>query len=59
MYIGSTLLGVEPIDEKPEGFTEVDIPLFYGRITLGKELTKIDGMSGGPIFAFHQNEKGE
>lgn len=57
--IGSTLHRVEPVDEKPEGFTQVDAPLFYGRITLREGMTSIQGMSGGPIFAFHLNEKGE
>lgn len=57
--IFSTLHTVEPVDEKPEGFTHVDAPLFYGRIALDEEMTSIKGMSGGPIFAFHHNEKGE
>jgi hypothetical protein len=59
LNIISTLHGIEPINEKPDGYPEIDIPQFFGRITLGDELTTIEGMSGGPIFAFHQNEKGE
>lgn len=57
--IAPTLLTVEPIDHKPEGFTEVDAPLFYGRIILGEGMHSIKGMSGGPVFAFRKNEKGE
>lgn len=57
--IGSTLHKVEPLDERPEGFTQVDTPLFYGRIRLREGMTSIQGMSGGPVFAFHLNEKGE
>jgi hypothetical protein len=57
--IAATLHPIEPIAERPEGFTEVDAPLFYGRIILGNEITSIKGMSGGPIFAFKKNENGE
>ena len=57
--IAPTLLTVEPISEKPKGFAEVDAPLFYGRIVLGERLRSIEGMSGGPLFAFHKNESGE
>ena len=54
-----TLLKVETMSEKPDGFTEVSVPLFYGRIALGEGVQSIEGMSGGPVFGFHQNEKGE
>jgi hypothetical protein len=54
-----TLHPVERIDRRPEGFTKVDAPLFYGRIVLGEDMSSIKGMSGGPVFAFHQNDKGE
>ncbi len=57
--IKSTLYSIELLNERPEGYPETDILQFYGRIELGDELTTIEGMSGGPIFAFHQNEKGE
>jgi hypothetical protein len=57
--IGSTLHKVERLYEKPEGFTQVNAPLFYGRIVLPEEMTSLKGMSGGPILAFHHNEKGE
>jgi hypothetical protein len=57
--IAPTLHTVEPISQKPEGFTEVDAPLFYGRIVLGEGMSSIEGMSGGPVFAFHRNKKGE
>lgn len=57
--IAPLLCFIEPINQRPEGFTEVDVDLFYGRIVLGEGITSVKGMSGGPIFAFHQNEKGE
>lgn len=50
---------VEPIDQKPDGFSEVEAPLFYGRIVLGDRLKSIDGESGGPVFAFHEDPKGQ
>jgi hypothetical protein len=50
---------VKPVDKKPDGFSEVDTPLFYGQIVLGEGLESIAGMSGGPVFAFQKNEKGE
>lgn len=53
------LVPVQAIDEKPEGFDEVDAPLFYGRVILDDTINSIKGMSGGPIFAFHKNEEGE
>jgi hypothetical protein len=57
--IKSTLYSIELLNERPEGYPETVIPKFYGHIELVDELTTIEGMSGGPIFAFHQNEKGE
>jgi hypothetical protein len=50
---------IEPLDEMPEGFVPADLPLFYGRISLPDEIESIRGESGGPIFAFEKNEKGE
>ena len=35
------------------------MPLFYGKVFLGKALSNIEGMSGGPIFGFYQNDKDE
>lgn len=57
--IAPTLHSIEPVNQRPEGFTEVDVDLFYGCIVLGEGMTSIKGMSGGPIFAFHKNEKCE
>jgi len=57
--ITPSLLTVEVLKEKPDGFTEVNAPLFYGHINLGDGLESIKGMSGGPIFAFYKNKKGE
>ena len=54
-----TLLHVEPVSEKPDGFTDVDAPLFYGRIILDDSIQSIKGMSGGPIFAFQKYENGD
>jgi len=54
-----TLFPIEQLKEKPEGFTKTDIPLFYGRITLGEDIKSKKGVSGGPIFGFYTNEKGE
>jgi len=57
--LAPTLHTVEPIDQMPERFTKVDAPLFYGHIVLGEDMSSIKGMSGGPVFAFHTNDKGE
>jgi hypothetical protein len=57
--IAPSFHSVKPVDQKPEGFTEVDAPLFYGRIVLGEGISSIKGMSGGPLFAFSENERGE
>jgi hypothetical protein len=57
--IVTTLHQIEPISERPEGFSETDVPLFYGRIELGQGMTSIKGMSGGPIFAFQQDAQGQ
>jgi len=57
--ITPTLHKVEPLSERPDKFPATDVPLFYGRIGLGEGVTTIKGMSGGPIFAFHKNEKGQ
>jgi hypothetical protein len=57
--ITPTLHKVEPLDDKPEGFSDVGIPLFYGHILLGDGIESMKGLSGGPIFAFHKNKKGE
>ena len=59
IYLGPTFLNIERFNEKPDGFPDVDFPLFYGRVIIGDDLISIDGMSGGPIFAFHRNKKGE
>ncbi|HTP09238.1 MAG TPA: hypothetical protein VMP08_13370 [Anaerolineae bacterium] len=48
----TTLHQVEPINERPQGFTKNKIPLFYGRINLMEGMTHLQGLSGGPIFAF-------
>jgi hypothetical protein len=54
-----TLHPVEPVNQMPPGFTEINASLFYGRIVLGEGIRDIKGMSGGPVFAFHQNGNGE
>ena len=57
--IVSTLFTIEHLTEKPDGFSETEIPLFYGRISLDADLSSILGVSGGPVFAFRQTEDGE
>jgi hypothetical protein len=54
-----TLHKVQPVGERPQGFTETEVPLFYGRIGLGQGMTSIKGMSGGPIFAFFIGTQGQ
>lgn len=54
-----TLHPVERVDERPGGFSETDVPRFYGRIRLEGEMTSIEGMSGGPILAFQQDAEGQ
>ena len=54
-----TLHKIQSVDEKPQGFSETDVPLFYGRIGLGQGMTSIKGMSGGPIFGFHMDAQGQ
>ena len=54
-----TLHKVQPLDERPQGFSETDVPLFYGRIGLGQGITSIKGMSGGPIFGFYMDAQGQ
>ena len=57
--ITTTLHSVERLNDKPSNFPQTDVPLFYGRIKLDESISDISGMSGGPIFAFHQNDKKE
>ena len=59
--ITPVLIPVYPLRERPEGFplrqiSEIGDNTFYGRIVLDDTLTSIVGMSGGPIFAFHEDE---
>jgi hypothetical protein len=57
------LLGLTKIGNPP-GWMLKDADRFYGKVSLptcsinGEQLTDIDGMSGGPIFAFRRNEDG-
>jgi hypothetical protein len=54
-----TLHRVQPLDERPQGFPETDMPLFYGHIGLGQGMTSIMGMSGGPVFGFSKDSQGQ
>lgn len=54
-----TLFQVTQLTARPSGFSETDMPLFYGRVELGHRITSIQGMSGGPIFAFKQDSQGQ
>jgi len=53
------LFRVKPLHERPDGFVETDMPLFYGYIDLGQAINSLGGTSGGPVFAFRQNEQGQ
>lgn len=57
--ITPTLHKVEALSKRPDNFPETNVPLFYGKVFLGKALSNIEGMSGGPIFGFYQNDKDE
>ena len=55
---------VQRLSERPEDFPELELgeigdDTFYGRIVLDDTLTSIVGMSGGPIFAFHEDDDGK
>jgi len=58
VVFSTTLHPVERLSEKPEGFRHTDIPQFYGKVYLDDEVTSIEGMSGGPIFAFRRDSDG-
>lgn len=53
------ILRVDPLPEKPNGFSDVNSPMFYGKIELGSNLSSIEGMSGGPIFGFSEDSDGQ
>ena len=55
----TTLHEVEPVNERPSGFRESAIPLFYGRISLVEGMNRLTGLSGGPIFAFRMYDDGQ
>ena len=55
----TTLHPIEKIDQKPRDFDETDASMFYGKITLDDTCSDIGGMSGGPIFSFMKNDKGD
>jgi hypothetical protein len=50
---------VERLEDRPPGYTEHDVPLFYGQIDSGEDIETIEGTSGGPILAFKLTEEGE
>lgn len=54
-----TLFSIEYLPNRPNGFSETIIPQFYGKIILDDEINSIEGISGGPVFGFYENEKGE
>jgi len=54
-----TLFSIEYLPDHPERFEETVIPQFYGKIHLGDDIKSIEGVSGGPIFGFYENDNGE
>lgn len=50
---------IEKIESKPEGFEEVEIPRFYGRMSQDEIIDDIKGISGSPIFAFKKDNQGQ
>ena len=47
---------IEPLYEKPVNMLEYSAPRFYGKISTPLNGDNIEGMSGGPILGFRQQE---
>jgi hypothetical protein len=58
IFINPVMFWVEGLASKPDGFSDVDTPLFYGRIGFDADITSIKGMSGGPILGFKKDIEG-
>jgi hypothetical protein len=56
--IAPTMLFVNKVEEKPEGFKKSDFPFFYGNVLLPNGLEEIKGMSGGPLLAIQEDKEG-
>jgi len=54
-----TLFSINFLPNQPKGFSETVIPQFYGEIILDDRIRSIEGVSGGPVLGFYENEKGE
>ncbi|MGA2507017.1 MAG: hypothetical protein ABSF80_06025 [Chitinispirillaceae bacterium] len=59
LNISSLLLNVEPLNNKPDGFPDTILPIFYGKVDLALRVNSIEGMSGSPIFGLRKNEMGQ
>ena len=54
-----TLFSINYLPNQPNGFSKTVIPQFYGEIILDAEIESIEGVSGGLVFGFYENEKRE
>ena len=52
------IFNVDLVDEPSPNFRTVDLPMYYGQIQLPNGLEDINGVSGGPLFAFHKDNQG-
>lgn len=52
LQVGLTLLAVERLAERPHFIDKSEAPRFFGKVTLDAGTTSVEGMSGGPIFAY-------
>lgn len=50
IHIGATMVRIEALDERPDGFEETDAPMFYGRL-VENPISSLKGFSGGPIIS--------
>ena len=58
LSISTKMLPIEMQENRPQDLEEKEAPRVYGKISLGTDISSIKGMSGGPIFAFQEEENG-